>query len=83
MKTKLGTLALLSALAGLSSVAVANSNDGINKVELEQIHAACKEEARGAENPQWYAEECVDERVQALKVERGLAQPPAEEKEES
>lgn len=79
MKTKLSALALLLALGGLSSAVVANPNDGISKVDLDQINASCKQEAEGAENPQWYAEECVAERVQALKEQRGLAQPVKED----
>jgi len=79
MKTKLSLIALLIGLAGFGTQAVAIENQGLNKVDLDQINATCKEESKGAENPEWYADECVAERVQALKEERGLAQPAKEE----
>lgn len=79
MNTKLSALALLLSLFGFAGLATANENEGISKVDLDQITAACKEESKDAENPAWYADECVAERVQALKEEKGLAQPAKEE----
>lgn len=78
MKTKLTVLATLLTLFGFANLAMANENEGLSKVDLDQINAACKEESRDAENPSWYAEECVDERIQALKEEKGLVQPNEE-----
>ena len=79
MKTKLSLIALLFGLTGFGIPLMAVENEGLNKVDLHQINASCKEESQGAENPQWYAEECVAERVQALKEERGLAKPAKED----
>lgn len=79
MKTQLNALALLFTLIGFSSQAMARENESISKAELDQINASCKEESRDAENPQWYADECIAERIQALKEERGLATPAKEE----
>ena len=79
MKTKLSLIALLFGLIGFGSQAIAIENQGLSKVDLDQINASCKEESKGAENPQWYADECVAERVQALKEERGLAKPANKE----
>ena len=81
MKTKLTAIALLTGLLGFGSQVLATENQGLSKVDLDQINAACKQESQGAENPQWYAEECAAERVHALKVERGLAQPTKEKEE--
>ena len=79
MKTKLSTLALLLTLTGFGSQAVAIENEGLSKADLDKINATCKEESRDAENPEWYADECVTERIQALKEEMGLAQPAKDE----
>ncbi len=79
MKTKLSALALLLTLTGFGSQAVAIENEGLSKADLDKINATCKEESRDAENPEWYADECVAERIQALKEEMGLAQPAKEE----
>lgn len=81
MTKQLSALVLLLAMGGFSASVFAATNQGLSKQELDEINASCREESQGAENPQWYADECVDERIQALKEERGLAQP--EEKEES
>lgn len=79
MKTKLSVLALLLALPGFGGLAMANETEGLNKADLDQINSTCKEESRDAENPEWYADECVTERIQALKEEKGLAQPDKDE----
>jgi len=79
MKTQLSALALLLLLSGFGSLAMANENQGLDKSELDKINAYCKEDARDAETPEWYAQECVDEGIQALKEEKGLAQPAKEE----
>ena len=79
MKINLSTVALLLFLGGFGSLVTANENQGLSKFDLDQINTSCKEESRDAENPEWYAEECIAERVQALKEERGLVQPEKEE----
>jgi hypothetical protein len=79
MKTKLSLIALLLGLTGFGSQLMAVENEGLNKVDIDQINAACNEDAKDAENPQWYAEECVAERIQALKEERGLVAPAKED----
>ena len=79
MKTKLSAIALLLSLTGFGTQALAIENQGLNKVDLDQINNVCKQESQGAENPQWYAEECAADRIHALKVERGLAKPKKEE----
>lgn len=81
MKTKLTAIALLTGLLGFGSQVLATENQGLNKVDLDQIHAACKQESQGAENPQWYAEECAADRIHALRVERGLEKPKQEKDE--
>ena len=70
---------LLSALLGFGAAVQAKENEGLSKADLDQINNACKQESQGAENPQWYAEECAADRIHALKVERGLAKPKKEE----
>ncbi|MDH5444979.1 MAG: hypothetical protein OEY52_05440 [Gammaproteobacteria bacterium] len=78
MKTKLSLTLLLTGLIGFGSQTIAKENEGLSKVELDQIKASCKQESKGAENPEWYADECISDRVQALKEERGLAEPKEE-----
>ncbi|MDH5407605.1 MAG: hypothetical protein OEZ33_09120 [Gammaproteobacteria bacterium] len=72
MKMKLSMLAMLFALFGTGFQAVAAENEGIQQAEIDEIKAACKADARDAEDPAWYAKECVDDRIQAIKEERGL-----------
>jgi len=71
----MSALVVLLTVAGFSTSVFASQNEDLSKVELDQIKNACKEDARDAENPQWYADECVDERIQALKEEKGLVKP--------
>lgn len=78
MKTKLSVVALLFAMTAFGSQSMAAENEGLNKADLDQINAACKNDSRDAENPEWYLSECIEEAVQALKVERGLAEPDKE-----
>ena len=75
MRMKFNVLALLFALSGVGFQAVASQNEGIDQAEIDEIVASCKEESQGAENPEAYSKECADERIQALKEERGLAVP--------
>ena len=46
----------------------------------QDIKAECKEESKNAESPEIYFEECVADRLQALKEEQGGSGdlPPAE-----
>jgi len=78
MKMKLSALALLFALSGAGFQAMAAENEGIDQAEIDEIKTNCKEESQGAENPEWYAQECADERIQALKEERSLVTPKEE-----
>ena len=79
MNKYLTAVVLLSALLGFGASVQAKENEGLSKADLEQINNVCKQEAKDAENPQWYVEECVADRTHELKVERGLAQPKKEE----
>jgi len=75
MKTKLSVLVLSLTMTISSAAVMAEENKGISKAELEKINIECKEDSRDAVNPEWYADECIAERVQALKEDLGLAQP--------
>ena len=78
MNTKLTTLVLLLSLFGFGSLAVAGQNEGLSKDEVDQITNICTEESRDAEIPKEYAEECIAERVQAMKEDKGLVKPKEE-----
>lgn len=78
MKMRLSLFALLFGLLGISFQSVAMENEGIQQEEIDEIKAVCKEDARDAEDPAWYAKECVDDRIQAIKEERGLVKPKDE-----
>ncbi|MDH5179181.1 MAG: hypothetical protein OEZ39_17830 [Gammaproteobacteria bacterium] len=79
MKMKAGLIALVFATNGIALTAVANPNEGITEVELEQIKLSCKAEAKDAVTPEWYEQECISDSIQALKEQKGIAQPVKEE----
>lgn len=75
MKMKAGIIALLFAMSGFVATAYAESEASISQAEMEDIKASCKDEAKDAVTPDWYEQECVNDRVQALKEEKGIAEP--------
>ena len=54
-------------LAGFSGFLSANTETG--QEQMEAITAECKQEAEGAIDADIYAENCVEEKLQALKEE--------------
>ena len=55
---------LLAALA-----AVSFNSYAVDAAEMESIKAECQEEAKDAQYPQEYVEDCVKERLQAIQDE--------------
>ena len=76
MKTKF-VLTVLSLFAALS---VCNVYAEDTQAAEDQIKAECKEESKNAESPEIYLEECVADRLQALKDSEGGSGdvPPAD-----
>ncbi len=79
MKIKLSILTLLLTLSGFGTLALANENQDLSTMELDQIKATCKEDSRDTENLEYYTQECINEGISALKEERGLVVPDKEE----
>lgn len=61
-------MSLLSMSLGLFSL---NSYAEEQQAAEQAIQAECKEESKSAESPEIYFEECVADRMQALKEEQG------------
>jgi len=79
MKSKLSVLVFLLSLLSFGHLAIANENQELSNEDLDEIKSLCQEESTGAENPQSFVSDCVADRIQALKEEKGLAQPNKEE----
>ena len=64
---KFVSLAIL--LGTLFGATTAMADAAKQAIDMNAIKAACQEEAKGALYPQEYAEECVNEKVEALKAQ--------------
>jgi len=70
MKKNLFVMTLSALMAGLLSLNTFAYAEDMQAAE-EAIKAECKEESQSAETPELYYEECVADRMQALKDEQG------------
>lgn len=61
---KLSVFLLALSLTGFSVASQANT--GVSQAEIDAITAECKQEASGAVDEAIYAENCVEEKLQAL-----------------
>lgn len=68
--TKLKIFSLAFLLSALTGINMASADVNKQAIDMDTIKAACQVEAKDALYPQEYAEQCIDEKVQALQDEQ-------------
>ena len=62
---------LLSMLFAALALVVTFNAFAVDEAEMDSIKAACQEEAKDAQYPEEFVQECVELKLQALKEEQG------------